>query len=216
MILAINTAFMTANLALCLPDGKVLKRELDANCKHSENVLRVVDELCQQANIDILQVETVAVVTGPGSFTGLRIGTAIAKALGCANEKMKFLALSSLELMAYNVVKKGSCKEKFVCVLNALSDLFFVAYFDENGIKLNEEKMIDLSEFEKIAEKKFSLQGDLDDAGTSSICVGSDDLIEFAIKKEKEGGFCKLEDLVPKYLRLSQAEDALLKKNKKN
>ena len=94
-MLAINTAFLTANLALESSSG-VFTKTLDAKSKHSENVLKNIDELCKEANIDILDVDTVAVVTGPGSFTGLRIGVAIAKALGCVNKNLKFVSVSSL------------------------------------------------------------------------------------------------------------------------
>ena len=70
-MLAINTAFMTANLALETPDGRTIYRELDAHSKHSENVLKTIDEMCQEGGVDVLDMETVAVVVGPGSFTGL-------------------------------------------------------------------------------------------------------------------------------------------------
>ena len=76
--------------------------------------------MCEETNCDILDVGTVAVVVGPGSFTGLRIGTAIAKALGCVNEKTKFIAVSSLELMAFVVANKTKVSGNFVCAINAL------------------------------------------------------------------------------------------------
>ncbi len=215
-MLAINTAFMTANLALETPDGRTIYRELDAHSKHSENVLKTIDEMCQEGGVDVLDMETVAVVVGPGSFTGLRIGTAIAKALGCVNKKLKFIGLSSLELMANIVLKNKLCSENFVCVLNALSDLYFVAYFDKTGIILQEERMIDKQEYLAIKQPIFGLKGDLQDDRINQIEITSEDLFTFAKKQEKLGKFVALDELLPVYLRLSQAEDNLLKKSKKD
>lgn len=215
-MLAINTAFMTANLALKTADGQVVLKDIESKSKHSENVLKVIDEMCQEVGINVLEVGTIAVVVGPGSFTGLRIGTSVAKALGCVNKKLKFIAVSSLELMAYNVYKNSLASGDFVCVLNALSDLFFVAYFTQNGIKLVSEKMIDKAEYEKINLPKFSLKGDLKDSSCTEIELECKDLLEFSLIKEGKGEFVSESELLPVYLRLSQAEDARAKKEKKD
>ncbi len=220
-MLAINTAFLQANLALKTPDGREFFVDLDANSKHSENVLKNIDALCQKANVDVLDVGEVAVVTGPGSFTGLRIGVAIAKALACAEPKLKLVPISSLELMAYIHFKHNKPSKNFVCAINALSDLFFVAYFDENGIKLKEEKMIGREEFEKISEQKVVLANDIPSSvkvekNFVEIELSGQDFLEFAEKQAGQKKFSKLQDFNPVYLRLSQAEDQLLKKNKKS
>lgn len=220
-MLAINTAFMQANLALKTPDGREFFVDLDANTKHSENVLKFIDELCQKAKIDVLDVGEIAVVVGPGSFTGLRIGVAIAKALASAKKDIRLVAISSLELMAYTHIKQNKPKEKFVCAINALSDLFFVAYFDKNGIKLKEEKMIERKKFDQIAEKKVVISNDMpfqidNDERYIQIQISGYELLEFAEKKAQQEMFENLNDFNPVYLRLSQAEDQLLKKNKKS
>ena len=48
MLLAINTAFMDANIGLVLDNGKILSRTIDAKSKHSENVLKTIDEMCEE------------------------------------------------------------------------------------------------------------------------------------------------------------------------
>lgn len=218
-MLAINTAFATANLALEVKSEhgeKVVLRDIEAKSKHSELLLQVIEQMCEEEEIDVLDVGTIGVVVGPGSFTGLRIGTAVAKALGCVNPNLKFLALSSLELMAYIADKTDSCKEEFVCALNALSDLYFVAYFDKNGIKLGEEQMIGKDEFEKITLPIFALKGDLDCDRCQEIEISCRDFLDFALEQEKQGKFVTEQELLPVYLRLSQAEANLLKKGKKD
>ena len=202
-MLAINTAFMTANLALSA-NGMTFVRDIDAKSKHSENVLKTIDDLCQEAQIDITDVNTLSVVLGPGSFTGLRIGTAIAKSLGSVKKDLKLIGVSSLELMAYIIVKNKLNKDnEFVCVLNALSDLFFVCKFDSRGIKLGDERMIDKAEFEALNVPIFALKGDMPKYKLDEIEISSLDLLEFSQQKTQNGDFCSLEEMVPIYLRAS-------------
>ncbi len=210
-MLVINTAFKTANLAVVT--DKVYACDIDSNSKHSENVLPSIEKLVEKAGIDILDIDTVALVTGPGSFTGLRIGAAIARALGSVNKKLKFISLSSLSLMAYIIAKQKLVKGNFVCAINALSGLYFVGTYDENGINIEEEKMIDSACFEKITLPKFAFEGDID--GLQSVICDNGSLVDFAKSEERAKHFVSLEELLPRYLRLSQAEDNLIKKSKK-
>lgn len=211
-ILAINTAFLTANLALSVAD-KAYYADLDANCKHSENVLKNIDALCQQANVDIGQIDVVSVVVGPGSFTGLRIGAAIAKALFCANNKIKLISLSSLDFMAYTFLQQNKAETDFVCALNALSDLFFVATYNQSGIKLQQEQIIDKPSFENLTLPVVCLQDDL--PLKTSVNLTSQALLAFTKAQIEAKNFVSIDAMVPKYLRLSQAEDNLLKNLKK-
>ena len=57
MILAINTAFMEANVGLILNDGKRIERTIDAKSKHSEHVLKTIDEVCTEAGVNINDIE---------------------------------------------------------------------------------------------------------------------------------------------------------------
>lgn len=208
-MLAINTAFMTANLALQTKNGNFFK-DIDAKSKHSENVLKTIDELCIDAQIDISKIKVISVVLGPGSFTGLRIGTAIAQALGCFNKNLKYVGVSSLELMAYNIVKNAlNHNKEFYCVINALSDLFFVAKFDKEGNVLNEQKMLNKDEFLALDGQIFALDGDLPKYDLMTIEITSEDLLEFSNKKASNGDFLAIDQMLPVYLRASQAEDNL-------
>ena len=88
MILAINTAFLNANLGIIADKNVRFEETIDAKSKHSENVLKTIDSLCKKAGVDINNIENLALVVGPGSFTGIRIGVALAKGFGCANERL--------------------------------------------------------------------------------------------------------------------------------
>ena len=210
MLLTINTAFMDANIGLVLDSGKILSRTIDAKSKHSENVLKTIDEMCEEGNVRFRDIDKVAVVIGPGSFTGIRIGVAIVKALGCVNLNLKVYPITSLELMAYIYLQNH--KERITCVLNALSNLYFTAKFDGDGKKLEKEKMVDtLNNDEKI----IVLKGDLNLPNSVSVELNTVSLVDFALKKIEKDMPISAENLEPLYLRPSQAE-ANLKSNKKN
>lgn len=215
MILAINTAFGEANLAL-QTENKTILKSLDSNAKHSENMLKTIDEMCQEAFVNINDVDCLAVVLGPGSFTGLRIGTAICQALGCVNDKLKFIGISSLQLMGQIVKENNLCDGEYVCVLNALSGLYFVANFDKDGILLVKERMINEVELGSIKCQMFGLENDLSIDGVQNIKITSKDLLDYANSKFERGEFSSQNEMLPLYLRLSQAEDSLLKKSKKD
>ena len=201
---------MDANIGLVLDSGKILSRTIDAKSKHSENVLKTIDEMCEEGNVRFRDIDKVAVVIGPGSFTGIRIGVAIVKALGCVNLNLKVYPITSLELMAYIYLQNH--KEKITCVLNALSNLYFTAKFDGDGKKLEKEKMVDkLNDDEKI----IVLKGDLNLPNSVSVELNTVSLVEFALKKIEKDMPISAENLEPLYLRPSQAE-ANLKSNKKN
>ena len=83
-ILAIDSSGMTAGIAL-LEDHK-LAAEYNVNYKktHSQTLLPMLDEIRKITELDLESVDYIAVAAGPGSFTGLRIGSATAKGLGLA------------------------------------------------------------------------------------------------------------------------------------
>ncbi len=210
MLLAINTAFMDANIGLVLDNGKILSRTIDAKSKHSENVLKTIDEMCEEGNVRFRDIEKVAIVVGPGSFTGIRIGVAIVKALGAVNTNLKVYPITSLELMAYIYLQNH--KEKITCVLNALSNLYFVAQFDANGKKILKEKMVDKLDYDS---RLVILKGDLALAGAESVEMDTSSLVSCALDRVKTSEAETFEKLEPLYLRPSQAE-ANLKTSKKN
>lgn len=211
MILVINTAFSTANLALETKDGCFYKN-VNAKQGHSESVLPAIDALCAEAKIQVDEIDTIAVITGPGSFTGLRIGVSIAKALKCVNDKIKFIDLSSLKAMAYIIAHRKLADSNFACVINALSGLYFVCNFDKNGNAISQEQL--LEGLDSVSLPKFALVDDLDDENVKFIEFSSEELLSYAKQEFKRKNF--KDALEPHYLRLSQAEDNLLKKNKKS
>ena len=107
-ILAIDSSGLTAAVAV-MTDGK-LAAEYTVNNKktHSQTLLPMIDEVMKASGLEPKQLECIAVSRGPGSFTGLRIGSATAKGLGLALN-IPIAEVSSLEALAYNLYGNEGC-----------------------------------------------------------------------------------------------------------
>ncbi len=100
-ILAVDSSGLVASVAY-LEDG-ILKGVLSYNNQktHSQTLLPMIDELVKNLNIDLNNIDYLAVSNGPGSFTGLRIGVATIKGLGLSIDK-EVVGVPTLESLAFN------------------------------------------------------------------------------------------------------------------
>lgn len=101
-LLAIDTSNQVMSIAV-LEDQKIIG-ELTTNLKrnHSERLMPAIDDLMKEVNMDIQEIDRIAVAKGPGSYTGLRIGVTTAKTLAWTMKK-ELVGISSLKIMAANV-----------------------------------------------------------------------------------------------------------------
>ena len=99
-IAAIETATRAASVAVCNED-KFTEITQDSKLTHSETLLPQFKEVLTMANVTRNEIDTVAVSIGPGSFTGLRIGLAAAKALAYAWD-IKIIGVPTLHALAYH------------------------------------------------------------------------------------------------------------------
>ena len=100
-ILALDSSGLVASVAVM--EDEILLAEYTMNYKktHSQTLLPMLDEVSRQIELDLSTVDAIAVAGGPGSFTGLRIGSATAKGLGLALDK-PLISVPTLEGMAYH------------------------------------------------------------------------------------------------------------------
>ena len=210
-LLAINTGFKQANIAF--HDGQNVRyKTIDSNCKHAEIVLKNIDELLAETKIK--DVEAMAIVVGPGSFTGVRIAVALAKGFMVANSNLKSISISSLDLMSF-IYQKQKPTQNYTCVLNALSGNYFMAKYSKSGECLSNPKMVNGEELEQIKnEFVVGLKDENTEFANFDIMFTSEDLLEYALIKAQNKEFCQEKELVPVYLRLSQAEQNLKEKEK--
>ena len=211
-LLAINSAFLESFIEYNNGD-KLICSKLDSSLRHSENLLPEIEKVLGEDKVK--DIDCIAVVVGPGSFTGIRIGVAIAKAFMLANEKIKAISINSLELLANEYLKDKTKSKDFWCVLNALSGNYFVQKFSKSGESLCEPHMVNGEELEKIKnEYIISLLSDDIEFANETIEFKSETLYNLASKKAESNDFVTENNLLPLYLRLSQAEQELKEKEK--
>lgn len=101
-ILALESSGLVASVAV-MEDQKMIG-EFTTNFKktHSQTLLPMLDELIKTLDMELSDIDAIAVSKGPGSFTGLRIGSATAKGLGLALNK-PLIPVPTVDALAYNL-----------------------------------------------------------------------------------------------------------------
>ena len=116
-MIAISTAYKKALVGVAI-NGKTAFKELESHCNHSENLLVCVDELLCQIDETMSHNRDFAVVVGPGSFTGLRISTALIKGFVSGGNGGKVVPITTFKLMAYSYIKNHKVEKDFTCMIN--------------------------------------------------------------------------------------------------
>lgn len=107
LILSLETSTTVCSAALH-HDGNLLgSKELLTPQSASSQLTPIIDQLLKDSKISSKEINAVAVASGPGSYTGLRIGVATAKGL-CFALQIPLIAINTLELMAYQVVNSST------------------------------------------------------------------------------------------------------------
>ena len=229
-ILALDTSALVASAAIT-ENGKVLAEyTLNYKLTHSQTIMPMIDEIVKMTETDLDTIDYIACSSGPGSFTGLRIGAATAKGLAHGLNK-PIVAVPTLEALAYNIF--GT--DKFICpIMDARRKQVYNAVYVPEGKKLDvileEDTRIidDVLDYVKDVDCDVIFVGDavslykdkiaeLDNAIIApascnmqrAACVAA--LAEVYIE---EGKYMNGAEFSPEYLRKSQAERELEEKQK--
>ena len=101
-ILAIDSSGIVATVAILDDDILVAEYTINHKKTHSQTLLPMIDEITKMTELDLKELDAVAIAGGPGSFTGLRIGSATAKGLGLALD-VPLVSVPTLDALAYNL-----------------------------------------------------------------------------------------------------------------
>ena len=96
MLLAIETATDRASVALGVPDGDTLEENLAGARRHAAALVPMIQSLLRRAGASLDDLTGIVLSDGPGSFTGLRVGASVAKALVYARSLPLWIAPSLL------------------------------------------------------------------------------------------------------------------------
>lgn len=217
MILSIDSSAVTASAALTDGD-KVIKSEfINAGLTHSETLLPMIKSV--MAGYSTSDLDAIAVTAGPGSFTGVRIGVATVKGIAFENNT-PCISVSTLEAIAYNFTDTDC----IVCaVMDARRMQFYNALFEVKNGKVNricDDRAISIDDLRKelSAYENAVIAGDGAELCYNSI--GLDNVILADENRRYQNGIgvsraaeykekITAAELMPVYLRLSQAEREL-------
>ena len=101
-VLAIDSSGLTATVAIVEDDQTIAEYTTNYKKTHSQTLLPMIDEMVRMVDADLKEIDAIAVAGGPGSFTGLRIGSATAKGLGLALDK-PLIHVPTVDAMAYSM-----------------------------------------------------------------------------------------------------------------
>ena len=111
-ILALDSSGLVASVAVVEDDNMIAEYTVNYKKTHSQTLLPMLDEITRMTELDLHTIDAIAVAGGPGSFTGLRIGSATAKGLGLALD-CPLIHIPTVDGLAYNL---WGCKD-MVCPL---------------------------------------------------------------------------------------------------
>lgn len=219
LILAFESSAKPASAAL-VKDGQLLSQYMQCSAlTHSRTLLPMAEDMLKNAELRLSDVDLIAVAHGPGSFTGIRIGVATVKGLAWAAEK-PCVGVSTLEAMAWHGLAVGG----YICpVMDARRSQVYNALFKiENGrpVRMTEDRPIAL---EELAKEVTALGAPVFLVGDGAAlcfeyftahgvpCVMAPDNLRWQdawgvamAAADKTPG--NADELLPVYLRLSQAE----------
>ena len=219
LTLAFESSAKAASIALC-EDGRLISQVIQCSgLTHSRTLLPMAEDLLKNAETEMKQIDCFAVAQGPGSFTGIRIGIATVKGLAWAADK-PCIGVSTLAAMAWNGVAAGG----LICaVMDARRSEVYNALFrieDGRPVRLCPDRAISLS----------TLMEELRERGEAPFLVGDGTELASAFFREQHldhrvppenvrwqnawgvameaagKKLCTSQELLPVYLRLSQAE----------
>ncbi len=125
-ILAIDTSCDICSVALSL-DGETRELCSSSARQHASELLPMVQRLLAEAELKPAQLDAIALVRGPGSFTGLRIGAAVAQGLAWPHER-PVLTISSLAVVALGASQQHGCSRVLSALQAREGELYWAAY----------------------------------------------------------------------------------------
>ena len=176
LILAVETSSRTGSVAVALGEKMLAEATFSAPLKHSAEIFPTIQNLLRRFARKPQHFQHIYISIGPGSFTGLRIATTLAKTMHLANQprQTKIVAVDSLDVIAANAADCRQPPERIAAILDAKRNQFFIAVYqrtsherratsDGSWKKTLPDSLMTASEFiEKFADsrKPISLLGD--------------------------------------------------------
>lgn len=125
-ILALDTSTENCSAALSI-NGEILVREFESPREHTKRILPMVDSLLAEAGIKLTDLDALAFGRGPGSFTGVRIGTGIAQGLAFGAD-LPMLPISTLAAMAQGANRLHNATDVLPAIDARMGEIYVAQY----------------------------------------------------------------------------------------
>lgn len=223
-ILAVDSSGLVATVALVEDDNLIAEYTIHYKKTHSQTLLPMLDEIVRMTETDLYTIDAIAVAKGPGSFTGLRIGSATVKGLGFVLEK-PIIGVPTIEGLAMNLYGTDA----LVCpLMDARRNQVYTGIyrFEEGALQVVKEqlpvavdeivaalnqigkKVIFLGDgvpvYKDLIEKSITVPHEYAPANMNKQRAASVGVR--AMDYWKAGVYTSADEFAPDYLRLSQAE----------
>lgn len=201
--LFIDTALSYIRVAL-FKDDKLID-SINEKCEKNMSALfdSKVDELFKRNNLELTEVNKIYTVTGPGSFTGIRVGMTFSKVLAMAL-KEKITPISELQVLATTNTAKFKAP-----MIDARRGYVYAGVYDQDLNTLTEDKHILLEDFLNInKDVEYISYDSFEHVSTTLPNID----FEKIINRNKDKKQIEHEVLTPNYLKLTEAEENLRKK----
>lgn len=152
-ILGIDTSSLSTTVAVVEDNKLICEYTVNTKKTHSQKLMVMIENMFKVSDININDIDLIAVCEGPGSFTGLRIAMATVKSISHA-KNLPIVTVNSLEILAGNM---NLCEKKICSILDAQRTQ---VYFGKYEYKNNELIELDKVQVTQIDELLNSLDGE--------------------------------------------------------
>ena len=213
-ILAIDTATEACSVALLNNDDcheifEIIPRQ------HTERILPMVDDVLQKGGVSLSQINAIAFNCGPGSFTGVRVGTSVAQGLAFSCD-LPVVPVSSLAALAQYAYRQNQ-KENVLSTIDArMKELYWGCYQLKSGFMelVSDEKVSAVTDIKQQGEWHClgsgwdTFQSELKESKlvnitsfTDQCCPHAQDIAVLALNLYTQGKVVSAEDAIPSYIR---------------
>ena len=145
-ILAIETSCGKASVAIYSGKTTLAFAQTLENNTQAESLFALIDKVFAQTNLGYNQIDYLATTTGPGSFTGIRIGLSASKGIILAAKHITPCTFSNFEVMAFRALKQTANIETIIVALECSATTIYIQSFNCQLHALNDPQILNISE----------------------------------------------------------------------
>ncbi|MCP4267048.1 MAG: tRNA (adenosine(37)-N6)-threonylcarbamoyltransferase complex dimerization subunit type 1 TsaB [Candidatus Brocadiaceae bacterium] len=222
-LLGIETSGFVGNIAVCDDNKVVARKSYGKNFSHGKEIISSLESLFNEIKWEPSDIDLIAVSTGPGSYTGLRVGVTCAKTLAYGLGK-PVIDVPTLDVLVENVKDSNA---KTICpVLDAKRKSVYACIYDRSSnenkkttgfLIISPDSLIDILPESTLIfgdgiapYKEIFTQKNLTIVEDEKLCIAdAADVARLGLERYEQGMRCEINALAPLYLRKSEAEERL-------